>query len=341
MGKTRDTYWDSLKFVLIFLVVLGHMIEPYITSSKVILAVYNFIYLFHMPLFVFASGRFSVMKERTVYRNGIVRLLETVLLAQIVWVPMVLGLKVETLSAKLILSPYWMYWYLLSLALWRMLIYLLPGRLLERPELMLTASVAVSLVGGFVPVGHEFSLQRTLALLPFFMAGYYSNRTDFRNVLRRIPAPLPVVILPTVFLLLLHFGDEVPTYMLYYSGCYWDSTPLYRLIVRLALLPSAAILGTLVMRMTPDFNVLAKWGSRTMVVYMYHGFVVLAVTLLAERSYIPTTFWPLIAYTVATMAITLLFARLPISTKALNPISAIVDCYQRRKEPPKEELREP
>lgn len=168
MGKTRDTYWDSLKFVLIFLVVLGHMIEPYITSSKVILTMYNFIYLFHMPLFVFVSGRFSVMKERTAYRNGIVRLLETVLLAQIVWVPMVLGLKVETSSAKLILSPYWMYWYLLSLALWRMLIYLLPGRLLERPGLMLTASVAVSLVGGFVPVGHEFSLQRTLALLPFF-----------------------------------------------------------------------------------------------------------------------------------------------------------------------------
>lgn len=24
MGKTRDTYWDSLKFVLVFLVVLGH-----------------------------------------------------------------------------------------------------------------------------------------------------------------------------------------------------------------------------------------------------------------------------------------------------------------------------
>lgn len=76
MGKTRDTYWDSLKFVLIFLVVLGHMIEPYITSSKVILAVYNFIYLFHMPLFVFVSGRFSVMKERptgTAFRINLCR----------------------------------------------------------------------------------------------------------------------------------------------------------------------------------------------------------------------------------------------------------------------------
>lgn len=330
MSKVRDTYWDSLKFVLIFLVVLGHMMEPYITDNEMNRAVYNFIYLFHMPLFVFVSGRFSVIRERAAYRKGIGRLLETVLLAQIVWLPLTLGLKLETLSTKLILSPYWMYWYLLSLAFWRMLIYLLPGRLLERPGLLLAASVVVSLVGGFVPVGHEMSLQRTLALLPFFMAGYCSNRIDFRKVLWRIPAPLPVVILPMVFFLLLYLGDAMPTYLLYHSECYWASTPLYRLLVRLALLPSAAILGALVMRMTPDCKTLADWGSRTMVVFMYHGFVVLAVMLMAEKSAIPTTFWPLVAYSVATMAITLLFARLPIATRLLNPVSAIVARCRRR-----------
>ena len=57
--RTRDSYWDCLKFYLIFLVVLGHTLELSNNEGTVNRAVYNCIYLFHMPLFVFISGRFS------------------------------------------------------------------------------------------------------------------------------------------------------------------------------------------------------------------------------------------------------------------------------------------
>ena len=57
-GKTRDYYFDNLKFILIFLVVLGHYCGSYL-ESWLMLGIYNFIYSFHMPLFIFISGYFS------------------------------------------------------------------------------------------------------------------------------------------------------------------------------------------------------------------------------------------------------------------------------------------
>lgn len=61
--KKRDVYWDSLKFFLIALVVIGHFTELNNPVGSINRVIFNFIYLFHMPLFVFVSGRFSHMKN--------------------------------------------------------------------------------------------------------------------------------------------------------------------------------------------------------------------------------------------------------------------------------------
>ena len=65
----RDLYWDSLKFVLIFFVVYGHIIAHYSELSRINMATYNYIYLFHMPLFVFVSGRFSHIRDKQKYKK--------------------------------------------------------------------------------------------------------------------------------------------------------------------------------------------------------------------------------------------------------------------------------
>ena len=56
--KTREYQWDNLRFLLISLVVLGHLWEimgqaPYKD------VVYRIIYSFHMPAFLFLSGMFA------------------------------------------------------------------------------------------------------------------------------------------------------------------------------------------------------------------------------------------------------------------------------------------
>ena len=50
----RDARLDGLKFVLIFLVVLGHL-----SYNDYGLGLTKMIYSFHMPVFVFLSGYFT------------------------------------------------------------------------------------------------------------------------------------------------------------------------------------------------------------------------------------------------------------------------------------------
>ena len=59
----RIEKWDILKFGLILFVVLGHIADGYTGDSEVMRSLYLFIYVFHMPLFIFISGLFS---KRTV-----------------------------------------------------------------------------------------------------------------------------------------------------------------------------------------------------------------------------------------------------------------------------------
>lgn len=55
----RNKSLDSLKFVLIILVVLGHFLEPSRYSNKLSCDLYSVIYAFHMPLFIMLSGYFT------------------------------------------------------------------------------------------------------------------------------------------------------------------------------------------------------------------------------------------------------------------------------------------
>ena len=67
--KNNNYFIDNLKVILIFLVVFGHLIERYIDTNSTLLGVYMFIYIFHMPLFVFVSGFLSknIYKSRKIF----------------------------------------------------------------------------------------------------------------------------------------------------------------------------------------------------------------------------------------------------------------------------------
>lgn len=63
-GAQRDTYWDVVKAVLIFLVLLGHVVQFYIyrggdRGDFWTDPLFKGIYLFHMPLFILISGYFA------------------------------------------------------------------------------------------------------------------------------------------------------------------------------------------------------------------------------------------------------------------------------------------
>lgn len=66
----RNKEIDSIKFLLIFLVVFGHFIEGFLKIFEFDL-IYRFIYAFHMPVFVFFSGYLSSGKIDEKKSDGI------------------------------------------------------------------------------------------------------------------------------------------------------------------------------------------------------------------------------------------------------------------------------
>lgn len=65
MTSHRSSYWDNAKGILIFLVLIGHFIMTY----RPLKAIFDSIYLFHMPAFLFISGLFSKKKLSNFQKN--------------------------------------------------------------------------------------------------------------------------------------------------------------------------------------------------------------------------------------------------------------------------------
>ena len=71
--KDRDYFFDNARAILIFLVVLGHLLQPYTSEDKFLQALYLLIYSFHMPTFLFISGYFAKNLDKPNYLEKIAK----------------------------------------------------------------------------------------------------------------------------------------------------------------------------------------------------------------------------------------------------------------------------
>lgn len=162
----RSAQLDIARFILMVLVVAGHMFEQY--GTGIFDWSYRFLYLFHMPAFAFLSGMVArnVVDGRAAHR----------LVFGIAAVYLLHQLLLQLLDAHLfghrfvynLDRPYWILWYLMSLLWWRLS---LPMLLVFRWPVMVACVLAV--LAGLAPYfGYTWSVSRTLVFLPFFVAGH-------------------------------------------------------------------------------------------------------------------------------------------------------------------------
>lgn len=327
----RDLYWDSLKFVLIILVVYGHIVPFYTSNSQFNMAIYNSIFMFHMPLFVFVSGRFSQIRDRQRYRKGIIHLFETYIVFQIIRSVMLVVHGGE-ISLECLTTPNWILWYLVALAYWRLIIYVIPKEWLHNPKRVLLVCLAISLLAGFIPVEHQFVIQRTLSFLPFFFMGYYSINYDILSYIKKIPYMASIGILLVTFIFFYFFLNKDLVFVHHCCFKYWYydlSHTLIRFLDRCVFIPCSVVLCILVMRLVPENAQLAKWGRTTLFIYIYHSFAVREMLIpLINRSLIPQNEILLFIYAVIIIFGLLLLSRSRILTILLNPIS-FLSSYKR------------
>ncbi len=164
----REPYWDNARFVAVVLVVIGHATLKLIAGSDPSYAVYLFVYLFQVPLFVMISGYFAkatppgVAQLKRLFTDIVV----PYLIFETIW-----SCIHWALSGKLKLdytTAWWTLWFLLALIIWRVV---LPYLVVLRYPLII--SIALSVGGGYLSsIDDRLSLARAIALLPFFVLGW-------------------------------------------------------------------------------------------------------------------------------------------------------------------------
>lgn len=173
----RSSYWDNIKGTLILLVVFGHVLMEQTAGGDTARQTVRYIYMFHMPAFVFVSGFFG-KSERSRSFESILRLVFLYFVFNSLmgfW----RGFGTQTL-----LTPLVSYWYLPALIAWRV-----SAHRLANAKHILAILFAVAVFIGFLPgIDNTLAATRILAYYPFYMAGFLLPQEKADAILKMHPA---------------------------------------------------------------------------------------------------------------------------------------------------------
>ncbi|MCF6150673.1 MAG: acyltransferase family protein [Candidatus Kuenenia sp.] len=273
MIRERNHQIDNAKAGLIFLVIFGHLIEPYIAKDTIFNGIYSAIYTFHMPMFVFISGMLSKRNfgDDYIVRN-IVSLVIPFILFQIFYEALEYYFYGSIASYTLNIRPYWILWYLWCLIFWRHM--LVVFRFFRFP---IVISIVLAILAGYVYyIGYYLSFSRILVFFPIFLAGHYLG-TDFFSKLRFkgyfLIYPLILIAILCVFLYVLNINPRWMYGSMSYEsvGCKEWYAGGYRFgLLLLSLIVGFSFIGLMPQRK----NYLTGYGKNVLFVYLWHGFFV-------------------------------------------------------------------
>lgn len=172
MKEKRSRIWllSNMKAVLIILVVFGHVLPrvPGLGELKTNLRI--FIWMFHMPAFLFVSGFLSKNLEKCREKALQSRLLPYVMMTVIVAVSRdILGGKGFHISFVVPVLTAWYFLVLFWYAVFTPEIVKIRGHFV--------IAVVLSLVMGMVEsVGDAYAFSKTFAFFPFYLAGYHCSK---------------------------------------------------------------------------------------------------------------------------------------------------------------------
>jgi len=326
--KQRDYTWDILKFLLIVLVILGHWLLNNLNGSSVNRIVYNFRGLFTIPLFIFISGYFSRKKTTDKFIKQILNLLETYIVVQILYEVSSYYLLHKAFTFRALFTPNYSAWFLLSLMFWRMMVQFIPEKWLKS-KLIVPACVMISIAAGFIPVGYAFSLQRTLALSPFFVCGYIlRGSVKFGNTPEKLKWVCISVIL-AVFVGSCVFLDRDIKHIFWCSQSYYlpDGLTWSLLFYRTIFLVVAATMVFCILKVFPEsknMSFLSRLGEDTLYYYVYHVLVMRVGQIFIHRFNLPLTFPAMLLYTLCTIILIFYILKISFFRKILNPFSSFI-----------------
>ncbi len=189
INTERDYLFDNIRAFLILLVVIGHMIAEQKKDIMVAEVVYYFIYLFHMPAFVFITGYFSKKLDKS-RENAMKTFLIPYLILNILFVALSKVSLYNSNSSFRLFNPVWGMWFLLAVFIWKILL-----KDIVRIRYILPLSFIFGVLSGFSDEFTEkMSLSRVINYLPFFLLGYFCKKEHIDRI-RKIPKWISMLVL--------------------------------------------------------------------------------------------------------------------------------------------------
>lgn len=284
----RDAQIDNIKGILIILVIFGHSLELLRLESLVGNYIYNFIYTFHMPVFIFISGYLSknIQKGRD---NAFRQLFIPFLIFNSLWnlIQIIMGnlldLPIESAETFSFLNPGWALWYILALFIWKLLL----------PDLIKIKNVlwVVLVIGVLSRLFTEFnvflSLSRILVFTPYFVAGHLFS-TKQLNILRESKRRYSILLLiiALLFNYFFLFHTNFPTEFLWADRpfSFFSQNFLVSLFFGILLYIIGFSFIVVFLRLTPAReHRLTTIGANSFPVYILHTYLISTISYVLLR----------------------------------------------------------
>ena len=269
--KERVAKWDNIKFFLIFCVAAGHYllrIEELPNAKRLIF----FIYLFHMPAFMFLSGLFSNNTIEKKRYDKIFSYLTGFFLLKIVlfFIKLIFNHKISFH----LLQMDDISWYLFVLFVFYMITIILR----RFPYLaVMCVSVILACAAGYVEeIGTWLSISRILCFYPFFWTGYCMKADRILEVSSMKQVRIFSILYTVLILIIVYLKtDSIWWFRKIAQGKYSYSAlqelSQYGVLVRLVWYVEAGLLILALISLMPSFrSFVTTCGSRTLAVYILH-----------------------------------------------------------------------
>ncbi|HLR72077.1 MAG TPA: acyltransferase family protein [Pseudogracilibacillus sp.] len=270
----RYAYFDNAKLILIFLVVFGHMIQPFISDAKWIHTLYTWMYTYHMPAFIFLAGFFAKGSGNLQYISKLAKkLIIPYIVFQLIYTSYYFVIGKADWFTDSVFYPHWSLWFLFSLFCWHIML-ILYKKLPAVAGIAIAVTIGI-LVGFSDNVGHTFSLSRTFVFFPYFLFGYWMTKDHVMLLKQKSVKVFSLVFLAAVAITIYYLPDINSGWLLASKSYSTLGMESYGGFARLLVYLTSTLMAASILAWIPQKQMsITVLGTRTLYVYLLHGFFI-------------------------------------------------------------------
>ena len=273
----RNAKIDNVKFFLICCVVLGHIGNTFAPVNHLVACSQLWVYLFHMPAFVFLSGLFS---KRTVNEKRWDKILPYIILFVFMKSVIFFGTSITDYPNNSLIqfsvdggAP----WYALAMFWWGAATIIMKD---VKPSYVLSVSVFLAAMAGYATdLGSFLSVLRTLVFYPFYYRGYITDTASLIKAVDTVKAKIVswVVIIVSILRCFLLYDKLIVWRNLFRGSFHFSALNVgisysWGWLWRIAGYIISFVLTLSVISIAPGFkSVFSRIGQRTLSVFVFHA----------------------------------------------------------------------